>query len=600
MLLSIHISPVEATPAAFYESRNDHYRTGANLAETILNHANVSSSNFGLLFNLPLDVGVGTQTLYAPNLVIQNTVHNVIYVTTYGGTIYAFDADQAGPPLGLLKPGVSGTNNILNNTPIIDPTTNTLYLLTRQINPTPPYNMQLHALDLTSGAEKFGGPVTLKGSYTSPSGSKVDFDGQNLKSHAGLALANGQLIITFCATHEGSAFVYSGWVMSYNATTLQQTGVFATITLPPATGGGIWQSGRAPAVDDQGNIYLFTGNAYSTGDYTNPANSYDGVNNFSESLLKFNANLQLLDWFTPSDWSFLDKIDADLSSSGPTIIPGTGLIVGGGKDGNLYLWDSKNLGRYDANDAQVIQKIPGPLGADRIFNGPVFWSRSAEEGGGLLFNAYWDSPIYAFAFNGTTLNPTPIFGSPAADAARGGYKTSFALSANGGQKGTGVIWALIDNPTTKTSILHAYNAENLAQELWSSGNYPLSEQLQGRGTYIPPTVINGKVYVPTSANMLSVFGLQNQNSLPKLFAIPNTVITVGTPINYKVPASSAQGGNLIFSSNNLPPGLSINSNTGLISGAASTVGVYKGSITVTDTLSGSRTTSFQCTVKAGG
>ena len=585
------ILPAQANPAPFYESRNDRYRTGANLNETLLNTSTVNHANFGLLFTMPVNQKIVTQTLYAPNVAIQGYVHNVVYITTISGSVYAYDADAAGSPLWVNK--IIG--GVVIGTPIINPATNTLYLVQKV---TPPgmtlYNFELHALDLTTGAEKFGGPKTITGTY-SAAGYTLNFPGINLDQHAGLALSNGQLIITFGSSQEGSGISYNGWVMSYNAATLQQTAIFPTTIVPPANGGGIWQSGRAPAIDANGYIYLFVGNVYpSTNFETSAANGYDGVNNFSESLLKFDANLHLIDWFTPGAWSELDATDMDLSSSGPILIPGTNLLTGGGKDGNVYLWNTANLGKYNANDAQVVQKFGTPANSF-VYSGPVFWTRTAAQGNSLMFNVYQNSPIYAYAFNGNTFNVNPVSASLAADASNAGFTTAIALSANGGNTGTGIVWALMNNAATNSSVLRAYNAENLGNELWDSSSY-ISDSLGGATTYIPPTVSNGKVYTPTLANQLVVYGLFSNNTLPSLKAGANVTITRGKPISYPITASDSDGDVLTYGAAHLPPGLTVNAATGLIQGTPTTDGVYQVTIGVTDNQAGMRTSTFICTV----
>ncbi|MGD0962050.1 MAG: hypothetical protein ABSB19_19750, partial [Methylomonas sp.] len=400
-----------------------------------------------------------------------------------------------------------GVDWAIESTPIIDPTTNTLYLVTRKTSPSTPYEHQLHALDLVSGAEKFGGPAVISATR-SVGGATLTFNSQHIRAHAGLALVKGQLILTFAGLGEGIGDSYNGWVLAYNAGSLQQTGVFTSLITPPATGGGIWQSGRAPVIDDNGYIYLFVGNAFLPSTYQAASNGYDGVNNFSESLLKLDSGLRLIDWFTPGDWATLDNEDNDLSSAGPILIPGTHLLTGGGKDGNLFIWQTGNLGKYNADDAQVVQKMSPPVSDPQlVYSGPVFWTRNSGQGGSLLFNVYNSAPIYAYAFNGNTFNTQPVSISSASEAANTGNKNAIALSANGGEPGTGIIWELQNNPTGGSSVLRAFDAGNLGNELWNSQAY-LSDSLDGATTYIPPTISNGKVYAPTLANQLVVFGLK--------------------------------------------------------------------------------------------
>lgn len=178
---------LNAAPATVYESRVDHYRTGANLNETILNTSNVNPGSFGLLFNLPIKGGIVTQTLYAPGVTINNVVHNVIYVTSLAGIVYAYDADVAGAPLW-----IKDLSGIIQSTPVIDPTTKTIYVVSQDTNS--PYQFSLHALDIATSAEKFGGPQLISGTFTA-AGNTIDILSSQLQSHAGLALVKGHIII---------------------------------------------------------------------------------------------------------------------------------------------------------------------------------------------------------------------------------------------------------------------------------------------------------------------------------------------------------------------------------------------------------------------
>ncbi len=605
--LALLVSNARAGTAAVYESRNDHYRTGANLNETLLNTATVNYGNFGLLFTLPLDNHSDTQILYAPGVSIKGAAHNVIYATTALGSVYAFDADQAGAPLWHAKLGP--ITAAINSTPIIDPASGILYVVVRTGTYKTGFQFTLHALDITSGAEKLGGPVKINAAH-SANGYTVNIANQSLQQHAGLALSQGNLLIGFGSIAsgngtEGSNIDYNGWILSYNAKTLTQNAAFATTVIPPAVGAGVWQSGRAPVIDDQGYAYYFTGNSYTFSNFTLSSNGYDGVNNFSESLLKLNpANLELTDWFTVGKWQYLDDHDLDLSSSGPLLIPGADYIVGGGKTGQLYMWNINNLGKWQANDSQVPQIIP-PLSKKifSIFGGPVFWQRSAAQGGSLLFLAYvggnglQSSPVYSYAFNGNGFNPTPVTNSPAADTLNAdGHQTDIALSANGDTPGSGVIWAFITDFTTKNSVLRAYDAQNLGNELWNSATY-LSDNLNSKTNKNPPTVANGKVYVALDASELAVYGLF-AHSTPELALISNQNTQIGSQVNLPVQIIQAAGGVSKFSAANLPIGLSINPTTGVISGTPTKNGSYQTVVSVSVNGGSVRSIGFSWTIHA--
>ncbi len=318
--------------------------SGANLTETTLNTSNVAPNTFGLVFKLPVDDSVFAQPLYVPNVAMapQGT-HNVVYVATMSDTLYAFDADVGGAPLwsvnfanlvGAIPVPIarfvfSGNKSIVGNlgilsTPVIDPSTGIMYLVACTLeNSTLAY--RLHAVDITSGAEPYGPGVLISGSYGGST-----FDARHQLQRASLVLSGDQVVFGFAPMALEYAGGYVGWVMAYDKRTLQQSGIFATVTTGNR-GGGVWQSGRPPVVDNSGYLYVFVGNGYGNG--------YDGVNNFSESALKLDpANgLALVDWFTAGNWSYLDVNDLDLGGSGPLLIPGTspGLLAGGGKTGDL-------------------------------------------------------------------------------------------------------------------------------------------------------------------------------------------------------------------------------------------------------------------------
>jgi hypothetical protein len=276
-------------------------------------------------------------------------------------------------------------------------------------------------------------------------------------------------------------------------------------------------------VDSAGYVYVFVGNGYGGG--------YDGVNNFSESALKLDpANgLKLVDWFTPSNWSFMDGNDLDLSSSGPLLIAGTSLLAGGGKTGELYVLNTANMGKYNSTDSQIVQK-------EQITNafrgGPVYWNRSAANGGPLLFDWGVEDWIKAYAFNGTTFAASPSYQGSGYQIWPGGV---LALSANSGEAGSGVLWATVvingdaeDNPPVPGE-LHAFNAANVSEELWNSEMNPTRDAFGYFGKMVPPLVANGKVYVATWSDQVAVYGLVAQYSVSATsLAFPSEPLNVSS------------------------------------------------------------------------
>ncbi|HEX4153217.1 MAG TPA: IPT/TIG domain-containing protein [Steroidobacteraceae bacterium] len=489
--------------------------SGATLGETTLNTSNVAPSTFGLVFNLPVDDAIFAQPLYVANVVIKQVTHNVLYVATMSDTLYAFDADAGGAPLWTLnlaslvgatpvpiaKFAFSGNRNIVGNlgilsTPVIDLSTNTLYAVACTLeNSTMVY--RLHAVDIATGTPRAGSGVKISGSYGGST-----FDGRYQTQRVSLVVSGNQVVFGFAAVELEYAGGYVGWVMAYNKTTLAQSGVFATV-VTGNRGGGVWQSGRPPLVDSAGYVYVFTGNGYGAG--------YDGVEDFSESVLKLDPaqGLKLLDWFTPSDWSYLDTQDLDLSSSGPMLVPGTGLLAGGGKTGVMYVLNTSNLGKYTTTDSQVVQKIQ--ISASELRGGTVYWQRSAANGGPLLYNWGVSDRLKAFPFNGATFAATPSAqGSVTNQIFPGGILT---LSANGEKPGSGVLWATVaasgdaENYPPVPGTLYAFDAGNVATELWNSTMNATRDAFGNFAKFVPPLIANGRVYVATWSNHVAVYGL---------------------------------------------------------------------------------------------
>jgi hypothetical protein len=508
--------------------------SGANLTETILNTSNVGPNTFGLLFNLVVDDRIYAQPLYVPNVAIPNQgTHNVVYVATMNDTVYAFDADKGGKPLWSVNlaalfnttavswpefsiPPVLNPGNLgILSTPVIDPSTNVMYVVACDLE-AGAMAYRLHALDITTGEEPYGPGVLITGSYGG-----ATFNPRYQNQRASLVLADNQVVFGFASLEQEYADQYTGWLMAYNKTTLQQSGAFATVTTGNA-GGGIWQSGRPPAVDGSGHVYVFVGNGFGGG--------YDGVYDFSESVLKLDPSqgLALIDWFTPGNWSFLDSKDLDVGSAGPMLIPGTNLLAGGGKTGILYVLNTANLGKWTANDSGAIQEETITDG--EMHGGPVFWNRPAANGGPVLYDWGVDDVVQAYPFNGSTFASSPSsVGTNSANWPGG----MLALSANGGQSGSGVLWATTMGTSTPTMILHAFDATNLSNELWNNTMVPTRDDFGNFSKFDPPLIANGKVYVPTFSSRVAVYGL---GVAPPTFTVSPTSLAFG---NVQINATSA-------------------------------------------------------------
>jgi hypothetical protein len=582
-------------------------RLGANLNETQLNTSTVNVNSFAKLWSYQVSGTVQSQPLYVQNVTIPGKgTHNVLYVVTMNDVVYGFDADSnSGTPLlsldittqvagskpvpvtDLVGPGLSIVGNVgIESTPYIDLSTNTMYLLARTketastcgtINGN--YCQRLHALDITTFAEKFGGPVVIQGSVPGTGnasiGGTLTFDPKIHNQRASLALANGQIFIAW-ASHE-DLLPYHGWVMSYNASNLQQSGIWSSS--PDGVMAGVWMSGWGPAVDASGNVYYIVGNG-----------DWNGTRNFGESMVKFGstAGMPLLDWFTPDSWSSLNAGDTDYGSSGPILIPGTDLITGAGKSSIFYVMHTGSLGHEKSGNGQIVQSLANNGG--EVKGGPVYWNRSGGVGPWMYVWSNNCDFLKAYHFNGTTFDPGLVSESVIRSAcgASGGVLT---LSANGSAAGSGIIWSsmpLTDDGDhgVHQGVLRAFNADDLTKELWNSNINAAHDNSGNWPKYSPPTVVNGRVYMASypvdgvGSAPLNVYGL-----LPPDFTISATPashgVNPGGGTSYTVSTSSIfnftgavtlsvtglpSGATATFAANNFPtPGsttLTVNTSSG--------------------------------------
>jgi hypothetical protein len=501
----------------------------ANVSETILTEDNVHTPYFRKLFSMHVDDRVYAQILYASAVTISGTSQNVAYILTANNTLYAFNADTGAalwsvnfngayrPPtstdVGARVPGDFPGNIGALGTPVIDGTTGTMYLVTHtEENGVGVY--RLRALDMTTGNDRAGSPVVI---------GAPGFDPQYESQRASLALFrdSSHTTVYFGFGSYGDRGTWHGWLMAYDATTLARTGAFnSTRTL---AGGGIWQSGAAPAIDSLGNVYVATGNG-----------DWDGVNNFGESVIRLaSRTLTVLSFFTPYNWSTLNGGDLDLGVTGPTLLPGsTTQLVQGSKEGKVYLLNDTNLGgMHSGGDTQIplwftaTQDTCGGCGyGPLMFSGTVLWNSSS----GLNLYA-WGQGDYPRAYQINTATKT-VATLPSAQGLRslGG---SMSLSSNGSQFGTGILWATtpvgVPPPSTAAQgpgVLYALNADDISETLYSSNDHA-ADATGWYANFSPPVVANGKVYVPaftdTSGNtVVSVFG-----------TVPATTIGVFRPAN---------------------------------------------------------------------
>jgi len=494
----------------------DNNRTSANLNEWILNAGNVTPDRFGKLYSYPVDGEVYAQPLYVHSLNIPGTgVRNVLYVATMHNSIYAFDADASGgtaplwhlnlgtsvDPASFSLPGVNYTD-ILNeigvlSTPVIDRAGNTIYL----VNETPAAGdpvFFLHALDLTTGAEKLNGPVQIQagvpgtgwgGTGDAANGVLPLQAGSHLQ-RPGLLLANNTVYVGF-GSH-GDYPPWHGWIVAYDSADLtQQTAVFNTT--PSTAGSAIWQGGRGLAADPQGNIYCSTGNG-----------NYDGVMSWGESVLRLTPTLSVADWFTPAEYAGWTSEDLDFGSSGPILVPGTNLLIAGGKAGLVALADRTNMGREVDGDAGVLQTFQAvPNNQFAIFNAAL-WNGPA---GPLFYLWGYLDAVREFKLQNNAFNTTAV--ATNANAKSSLPFSGMTISSNPYVAGSGVLWATSVNPGTLPAPgeLHAFDALNVSQELWNSSMRGSRDTLGNFVKFANPTVANGKVYVATASQEVVVYGL---------------------------------------------------------------------------------------------
>jgi hypothetical protein len=527
---------------------NDNFRTGDNLNESILNTANVNTNTFGLIYTRQVDDQIYAQPLIATNITIPGQgTHNLVIVATVNDTVYAFDADNPAatapywqksfldangvPPSNTDMTGACGGNYRdfsghmgIVGTPVIDPTTGTIYLVVRTLEFGANFVQRLHALDITTGADRLT-PVDISGSFGG-----VTFDPQRNNQRSALTLANGRIFIAWSSHCDWGP--YHGWVMSYDAATLTQLAVYCDT--PTGNNGGIWMSGQGLAADPSGNVYFSTGNG--------TVNTSD---NHSQSFLKLDgATLNVSSWFTPGNYVYLNNGDYDLGSGGLLLIPGTTLAVGGGKSGStvsspLYLVNRDNMGGLssittDTNIVQSIPVTPTGIGVNHIHGAPVWWdgpdgSYAYVWGESDKLHQYRFDRINAlFVLPSYALSPTPAW----VNGMTGGM---LAISANGTNAGTGILWGSHQftgdaNQAVRPGIIHAYDAQDVSHELWNSEQFSVRDSVGSYAKFVPPTVANGKVYLATFSNRMNVYGLL-PGGRPVIYQQPQSTIRfAGDPV----------------------------------------------------------------------
>lgn len=519
---SLNVQAAMEDPNTVTTYHYDRTRSGLNAAEKILTLANVNSSQFGKIGFYGTDGKVDAQPLYVPNLTIGNSSHNILYIGTEHGTLYAFDADNGNTlwQTSLLGTGETpsddhGCSQItpeigISATPVVDLTQGahgTIFLIVTSKDANGGYHHRLHALDLITGTDTQNPTeiaATYPGTGQNSQGGNVIFDPAPYAERAALLLLNGTIYTGWTSHCDHS--IYTGWIMGYSESTLQQTQVL-NVT-PNGSMGSIWMSGNGIAADSAGSLYVLVANG--TFDTALDANGFPSQSDYGNSILRLsvvNNRLSVADYFTMYNTQSESSQDLDLGSGGPLLLPDQvdshgsvhHLIVGAGKDRNIYLADRDNLGKFNPAsnpaDNNIYQELPlanlgGSFSSAAYFNGSLYLSASGDM-------------LKAYPMVDAKMSTTPSSVSATKFSYPGPTPT---ISANGTQNG--IVWALESN-TSSPAVLHAYDATNLAHELYNSNQAANARDGFGLGNkFVIPMVVNGKVYVGTTTGV-AIFGILN-------------------------------------------------------------------------------------------
>ncbi len=519
---AVTVSASSSALSGVFTFHYDTQRTGAYTAETTLTPSNVNVNQFGKLFTYALDGYSFGQPLYVANLQFADGVHNAVYVATQNDSVYAFDADgkSASPlwqstftnpaagittiPCAEVDGCFIGPNIGITSTPVIDPANHAIWVEART-KENGAYVHKLHALSLTSGTELFGGPVVISasvpGSGLGTQNGVVPFANQKEHNRPALMLLNGVVYCAFASLEDQNP--YHGWILGYAANpgsnTISRVAVYNTT--PNGGQGGIWSAGGL-AADLAGNIFVETGNG-----------SFNGGTDLGDSFIRISTAggvLQTADYFTPFDQNTMNSQDLDLGSGGPLILPdqpGSAhphLLVGGGKTGTIYLVDRDNMGHnHAADNNQIVQSVTGQV--SQIFTTPAFWNNTLYYSSQLAESASPGVPLMAFSFANGQLSSSATSKTNVLFQ----YAESPIVTSNG--TSNGIVWITQHMPGAN-GVLRAYDATNLAHELYNSNQNSARDGITSVPAFGTAVVYNGKLYLSTkdlgdSQAKLYIFGL---------------------------------------------------------------------------------------------
>jgi len=504
--------PPSATGTDVLTYKYDLSRSGQNPTESTLTPANVAPATFGLLRVLPVDGKVDAQPLYVSKLAVAGAPHNVVIIATEHDSVYAFDSDTG---VSLWKVSLLGSGEVLSDThgcgqvspeigitstPVIDRGAGahgTVFVVAMSKDASSAYHQRLHALDLATGAELLHGPVEISATFPTAGGGTTTFSPGQYEERAALLLTNGTIVTSW--TSHCDITPYSGWIIAFAENSLTRT---AILNVGPngEAGPAIWMSGGGPAVDSAGNIFLLTANgAFET---VLDANGFPQHKDFGNSFLKValvGGTLTVADYFTMSDEVAQSAADRDLGSGGALLLPDMKdaagavrhLVIGAGKDGNIYVVDRDSMGKFSAAANAIWQQLNGVLPGG-IWSTPAYFNGSVYYGDA-------GSTLKAFSITNAKLSSAPQSQSPSQFAYPG---TAPSVSANGGANG--IVWA---HENSNPAALHAYDAANLATEIYNSNQAAGGRDQFGPGNkFITPIVADGKVFVGGTGGV-AVFGL---------------------------------------------------------------------------------------------
>jgi hypothetical protein len=492
------------TPAAVLTYHNDNGRTGQYPAETILTPSNVNSTTFGKKFAQPVDGYVYAQPLFVPGLTVAGKAHDVVFVVTETNSVYAFDANTSAPALWHTNVGTSLSCSDLNDcgdlvpgagitgTPVIDPATETMYLVALSKDSAGSHH-RLHAIDLATGAEKFGGPVdvspTAPGTGANSQNGTVAFDPKTHYQRAALLLTGGVVYIGIGGNAESDSNNH-GWIVAYKASDLTSTMIFCAS--PNDLWSSIWQSGGGLSSDSSGYVYAETANGTFDVD--------TGGSDYGDSAIKLDSTGKVIDYFTPYNQADLSSADIDFGSANPVILPDQSgsaphLLLASGKPGILYLINRDKMGHFQSgSDSQIVQSVsafPNTSGVTSgIFMSPAYWN-------GNVYVSGIDGSVQAFAFAAGKLSKSPTSHTAQTFSFPG---ATLSVSSNGAA--TGIVWVLDGSG----GVLYAYDATNLASELYDTTQASGGRDTPGQPVkFAVPTIANGHAYVGTQTE-LDVYG----------------------------------------------------------------------------------------------